>query len=117
MTASADAQKALSAMQGYADLFQFLNLKTMQVLKKELRTQEVEVVVESYSLCDKCNEKIKTDNYDAFECEFSHKTGSSYPDGGSGNLQELELCQKCAVELVELLRQNGYRVNDSEWDW
>lgn len=98
-------------------IFALKKFKQMQVIKTERRVQEVKVVVESYSLCDKCNEKIKTDNYDAFECEFTHKTGSSYPDGGSGSIQEMELCQKCAVEFVELLRQNGYRVTDSEWDW
>jgi NMD protein affecting ribosome stability and mRNA decay len=89
----------------------------MQVIKKEKQMKEVDVTIESYTLCDKCNEKIKTGSYDSFECEFIHKTGSSYPEGGSGEQQEMELCQKCAVELVDLLRANGYRVNDSEWDW
>lgn len=89
----------------------------MQVIKKEKQMKEVDVTIESYTLCDKCNERIKTDSYDAFECEFIHKTGSSYPGGGSGEKQEMELCQKCAVELVDLLRANGYRVTDSEWDW
>jgi hypothetical protein len=94
------------------------NLKTMQVIKKVKQMKEVEVTIENYNLCDKCNEKIETeDNYDAFECEFIHKIGSSYPEGGSGEKQEMELCQKCAVELVALLRANGYRVTDSEWDW
>jgi hypothetical protein len=89
----------------------------MQVLKKKVCMQEVEVIVENYHLCDKCNKKITKQNYDAFECDFTHKTGDSYPDGGSGDLQEMELCQQCAVELVELLKQNGYRVNDSKWEW
>lgn len=90
----------------------------MQVIKKEKRMKEVDVTIEDYNLCDKCNEKIKKeDSYDAFECEFIYKTGSSYPEGGSGEKQEMELCQKCAVELVALLKTNGYRVTDSEWDW
>gem|GEM_PF-4012010 len=90
----------------------------MQVIRKEKQMKEVEVTIENFNLCDKCNEKIETEyNYDAFECEFIHKTGSSYPEGGSGEKQEMELCQKCAVALVALLRQNGYRVNDSEWDF
>ena len=90
----------------------------MEVVKKEKQMKEVDVTIESYTLCDKCNEKIKKeDSYDAFECEFIHKTGSSYPEGGSGEKQEMELCQKCAVELVALLRTNGYRVTDSKWDW
>lgn len=90
----------------------------MYVKKTEKQIKEVEVTTESYNLCDKCNCKIeKEGSFDAFECEFTHKTGSSYPEGGSGEKQEMELCQKCAVELVELLRLNGYRVTDSEWDW
>lgn len=89
----------------------------MEVVKKEKQMKLVEVTVDSYTLCDKCNEKIKKDSYDAFECEFIHKTGSSYPEGGSGEKQEMQLCQKCAVALVDLLKANGYRVNDSEWDW
>ena len=89
----------------------------MQIIKKERQIKEVDVTIDSYTLCDKCNEKIKTDNCDAFECKFIHKTGSNYPEGGSGEKQEMELCQKCAVELVALMRENGYRVSDSEWDY
>ena len=89
----------------------------MEVIKKEKQFKEVEVVVDRYILCDKCDEKILCGGYNAFECELRHKTGESYPSGGSGELQEMELCQKCAVELVALLRENGYRITDSEWDW
>lgn len=90
----------------------------MQVIKKEKQMKEIDVTIEDYSLCDKCNEKIKKEHYyDAFKCELVHKTGSSYPEGGSGKKQEMELCQKCAVELVALLRSNGYRATDTEWDW
>jgi hypothetical protein len=97
--------------------FETQNLNKMQVIKKEKQMKEVDVTIESYTLCDKCNEKIKTGRYNAFKCEFIHKTGSSYPEGGSGEKQEMELCQNCAVKLVDLLRANGYRVTDSEWDW
>jgi uncharacterized protein with PIN domain len=89
----------------------------MEVIVKEKKLQEVDVIIENYTLCDKCNEKIKTDRYEAFKCELIHKTGSSYPDGGIGEKQKMELCQECAVELVNLLRTNGYRVTDSEWDY
>jgi hypothetical protein len=89
----------------------------MKVLKKEKRMMEVDVTIENYFLCDKCNQKIEHENYNAFECNFIHKTGSNYPSGGSGEKKEMDLCEECAVELVTLLRTNGYRVNDSEWDW
>ena len=41
----------------------------MQVIKKEKQMKEVDVTIESYTLCDKCNEKIKTGSSDAFKCE------------------------------------------------
>jgi hypothetical protein len=89
----------------------------MQVTKTETQLKEVEVTIESYTLCDKCNNKIHIDSYDAFNCEFKHKTGEAFPECGGGDLQQMELCPKCAVELVSLLRENGYRINDSEWDY
>ncbi len=90
----------------------------MRVVKKEKQLKEVDVILEDYNLCDMCNEKIETEDcYDAFECNFIHKTGSMFPEGGFGQKQEMELCQKCAVELVKLIRENGYRVTNSDWDW
>ena len=86
----------------------------MEVIKKERQIKEVEVTVESYTLCDKCGEKIETGKYESFECEFTHKTGSCYPDGCNIEIQEMQLCQKCAVECVELLQKNGYRINESD---
>ena len=90
----------------------------MKVEKKEKQVKEVDVITERYTLCDKCNCKIKKESsYDVFESHFTHKTGDAYPEGGSGYIQDMDLCQKCTNELVELLRLNGYRINDSEWDW
>lgn len=89
----------------------------MQVKKTEKQTKEVNVVVESYTLCDKCNEKIVKDAYDAFDFTFEHKTGTSYPEGGSGEQDEMDLCDKCSKELVEFLRAKGYRITTKEWDW
>lgn len=86
----------------------------MQIIKKERQLKEV--VVENYSLCDKCNEKIQLESmYDAFTCKASLTTGSQYPGGGFGENQEIELCQECAVELIFLLASHGYRINRSEW--
>ena len=90
----------------------------MRVVRKEKQMKEVYVTIEDYNVCDKCDKKIvKTNWYDAFKFEFIHKTGDEFPEGGSGDVQTMELCQECAVDLVELLRENGYRVNDSSWCW
>ena len=89
----------------------------MQVLIKEKQMREVEVTKESYVLCDKCGDKISFANYDAFDFDFSLKTGNSYPEGGSGEKQEMDLCHTCANKLMELLKLNGYRINTSDWDY
>lgn len=89
----------------------------MKVVKKEKQTKEVEVTVECYEICDKCNEKIEKDAGDAFEFDFLHKTGSTYPEGGAGEQQEMDLCKICAEDLVSRLREMGYRISDSEWDY
>lgn len=89
----------------------------MRVRQVEKQTKEVEIVIESYTLCDKCNEKIEDRIYDAFEFEFTHTTGHSYPEGGYGEKQEMDLCKGCAAELVNFLRLSGYRISDSKWDW
>ena len=89
----------------------------MRVVRTEKQMKEVEVTLEYYSLCDKCNCKIENDTYDAFECEIIHKTGNCYPESGDGEAQTVELCDKCAIELVELLKTNGYRITDSKWDY
>ena len=67
--------------------------------------------------CDKCNEKITSKMYDAVEFELEYKTGSCYPEGGNGNKYQMELCSKCSEDCIELLKDNGYRINESEWDY
>lgn len=86
----------------------------MHVKKTGRRVREV--VVESYNLCDKCNEIISIGNYDAFEFKLEYTTGDSYPEGGSGDKKEMELCSKCANDCIQLLKANGYRINESEWE-
>lgn len=84
---------------------------------QEKQIKEVEVVVESYTECDRCKQRIENDYYDAFECTFEHKTGSIYPSGGSGKLENFDLCKSCAVIVVKLLEDNGIRINRSDWDY
>lgn len=90
----------------------------MQVLTKKKELKEVDVIVDNYCLCDKCNKKIKKDHFhDAFDFTFEHKTGDLYPEGGSGKEENMDLCQKCIKELFVLLKANGYRINTSEWNY
>ena len=86
----------------------------MRVVKKEKKL--VEVTVSNEYFCDKCNEKIGNYGFDAFDFELTHRTGTSYPECGSGIDQEVHLCQDCAKGLFELLEDNGYRINEEKWD-
>lgn len=87
----------------------------MNIIIKEEKLQKV--VVEQHVYCDKCNEEIINDNFDSFECKIMYREGSSYPEGGSGEKQEVDLCKVCASKLIQLLVANKYRINKSEWDY
>ena len=89
----------------------------MEVKKTEKQIKEVDVVTEHYHLCDKCNEIITCGSYNAFKFEFRHRTGDSYPEGGSGEEDSLDLCQDCAESFIQMLKDNGYRVTTKEWDF
>jgi len=88
----------------------------MEIIKTEKKLKEVDEVVESYSLCDKCNKKIDIDRYDSFQCELKCRTGNIYPEGGGGDQQKMELCQSCAKNIIEFLKESGYRIIESKWD-
>lgn len=88
----------------------------MYVKKTETRLEEVTRIVEDFHLCDKCNAKINVDHYDSFKFNLTYKEGYCYPEGGSGTKTEMELCPNCAEECIELLKLNGYRMTESEWD-
>ena len=89
----------------------------MYVEKKVKEVKEVETVVDSYNLCDKCNERIETDAYDAFEFNIEQITGKRYSDSASAEKKSIELCPKCADDCMELLKTNGYRVITSDWSY
>lgn len=88
----------------------------MKVINKETATRTVELIT-SKCFCDKCHEEITTKKYDAFECSFYLRTGNNFPESGSGENKSMDLCSNCADGLIDLLRNNGYRINESEWDW
>ena len=88
----------------------------MYVKKTQKQIKEVEVTTESYHLCDKCNEKIQPGLFNAFEFKLEYITGENYPEGGRGEKKEMELCDKCADDCIQLLKDNGYRINESEWE-
>ena len=88
----------------------------MEVRVTEKVVKEVEVTKDFYDECDKCKTRIKTGNFDSFECSFKYQEGTVYPEAGFIDQTTMELCQKCGQELVELLKSLGYRLNTKELD-
>ncbi len=88
----------------------------MEVKKTRKVIKEVETI-EFYYTCDKCGEKITSGSFDAFEFDFELKEGSCYPEGGSGKKQLLDLCKTCAWDAVNLLKENGFKVREEDWDY
>jgi hypothetical protein len=88
----------------------------MRVRKTEKQLKEVDVVVEDYETCDKCGCVIKLDHDDAFDFDFRLKTGYQYYDSGSGEYTEIDLCEPCSKQLVQLMNENGFKTRTEEWD-
>jgi hypothetical protein len=76
----------------------------------------VEVIESEQYFCDKCKEEIEEENGSAFNMVFEITTGESYPYAGFGDRYEMDLCKKCSLELVDKLKAQGYRVQETEWD-
>ena len=86
----------------------------MRIRTTEKQLKEVEVTKESYIECDKCMSKIRTGAYDAFNCEVIVTTGEAYPESIDTLERSVDLCQNCAEDMIKLLSENGYRINEVE---
>lgn len=87
------------------------HVKTVVVPASE--HQQVERVT-----CDLCNSEIKRTGYDADEVEIRHRTGHSYPEGGSGAETTIDMCGQCFDEkLVPWLRSQGANPTTTDWDY
>jgi hypothetical protein len=77
--------------------------------------------------CDICGRKAKTREWGAasFEVnetvvsvEVCHRTGTQYPEGGSGEEFRADICPQCFTgELIPWLRSKGADIGPREWDW
>ena len=68
--------------------------------------------------CDLCGKRVETqDRYEIDEVTISHKTGSSYPEGGSGEIASVDMCSDCFNEkLVPWLKTQGAAIQTEDWD-
>lgn len=86
----------------------------MYIEKKEKQLRDV--VVESYQECDKCKKRIEEESFKVHDFELEFSTGISYPEHREGTTAQMHLCVPCSVDCLNLLIENGYRINTEEWD-
>lgn len=95
----------------------------MKKTEKKSRTTEYEVTVEVR--CDLCgklapipSEAWQEDCFDVSETKVSMRTGRQYPDNGSGDTVEFDICPDCfSNRLVPWFKENGANPTEKEWDW
>ena len=87
----------------------------MRIKKTEI--QAVEVVVENYVKCDRCDDRIEQPCHEAFYCSFELKTGLQTQGGGSGTRKSADICKHCAKAVLKLLQDNGIRITEEDWDY
>lgn len=67
--------------------------------------------------CDLCNEEIQYKRYSADEVVIKRRTGDSYPEGGSGEEVEVDMCGDCFdKKLIPWLKSQGVTPAIEEWD-
>lgn len=89
----------------------------MEVIEKHTELKEVDIVDKRYKKCDKCGCVIKkTSSFEVFESTFKVESGVSYPEGGHGTDQSIDLCQDCSNDFIFLLKKNKYNINTKEWE-
>lgn len=89
-------------------------MKHMKTVEVPATTKEVVDRV----TCDLCGAVINVRGYDVDEVEVRHKTGSNYPEGGSGDETSVDMCGECFDEkLVPWLRSQGVEPRTEDWGW
>lgn len=74
--------------------------------------------VVTHTTCDLCGQQIKPKIGNADEVEVKHRTGSAYPEGGSGEETSVDLCGDCFDgRLVPWLESQGAKPTTREWEF
>ena len=81
-------------------------MESVEYKKQTIRVRKTTV------FCDKCNEEVKKDKYDAFDCTMELITGSNDAYDGSfcGDNFRVDLCEPCATFVFNNLFPNN-RIN------
>lgn len=90
-------------------------MKIMKTVQVPASTRDVVDKV----VCDLCKRNIPNEgSYEVNEVTVSHKTGSSYPEGGSGEKVRVDLCPSCFDEkLIPWLTSQGVEPTTEEWEF
>ena len=68
--------------------------------------------------CDLCKNKIPNQIFRVDEVTICHKTGESYPEGGSGIIYEIDLCPDCFhLVIATALKDHGITLTETKWEY
>lgn len=88
---------------------------------RHMKTVEVPATTEQVldkTTCDLCGAEIKVGRYSAEKVDVRHRTGSNYPECGSGEEVSVDMCGDCFdTKLVPWLRTQGANTNTEDWNW
>jgi len=76
-------------------------------------------------VCDRCGKSFESDlkfdgvrgSYGLNEFQLSWRWGDHYPEGGSGEKIQVELCRGCRGWLRDLLDKEGVKLRSEDWDF
>ena len=60
--------------------------------------------------CDKCGCEVSNGTFRVNEIELSYLIGDSYPEGMFADSYKIDLCEPCGKQMIELLKDNGYKI-------
>lgn len=88
------------------------HMKTVVI--PESKRQEVE-----YTTCDLCGERITEERFHIDTVTMTWRAGTSYPEGGSGEQEEYDMCSTCwRTKIVPWLNgQGANKPRRIEWDF
>lgn len=73
--------------------------------------------------CDICGKNSKEWNshlnyYEKDDVTISHRRGYQYPEGGSGEELDLDICPKCFEDKVlPFFKSLGVKADYKDWEW
>lgn len=89
--------------------------------KVEVIPESTRTVTVAY-ICDLCGDESPTKwedgNWDTLDINVSMKTGESYPESGSGETIEYDVCPSCfKSKIIPFMESHGAKTRREEWDY